>query len=428
MSLSNSQPYLIEQITVDRATRQRQNDEDFDVSDLLASLPTLGLINPIIIERSGVLRAGERRLTAAKALGWTHIDVRFVEDLDEVELHLLELDENLRRKNLEWKDQCRAIQEYHRLQVSRNPDWSQEMTADALGMDQPRISRYMDVAKELDSGNEKVLNADRLSQAVTITQKVNSRRRAAAVTKALAETSGQSVEEYKEERSVPLLNVDFLEWAPLYRGEPFNFIHCDFPYGVNMDGSGQAANKVHGEYVDEADVYWKLLDGLAENADRLIAPSAHIMFWFSMDFYHDTMMYLTKHLGFRINPFPLIWYKNDNTGMMPDVKRQGRRVYETAFFGSRGDRLIIDAVSNLFPYAGREKEIHMSEKPIPMLRHFMRMFVDEYSLVLDPTCGSANALRAASQLRAKTVLGLERDTEFFNLAREHFFDDDSITL
>lgn len=427
MSISNSQPFPVADIIVDRATRQRQNADDFDVSDLLTSLQAIGLLNPLIIERSGVLRAGERRLTAVKQLGWTHVDVRFVEDLDEIELHLLELDENLRRKNLNWQDQCRAISEYHRLQGARTTGWSAEQTADALGMTSAWVSQHLLITREIEAGNEKVINADRFSQARTITEKVNSRRRAEAITKALAETSGQSVAQFKEERATPLLNVDFNEWAPLYRGEPFNFIHCDFPYGVNMTGSGQGANKVMGEYADEEDVYWKLLTTLHENADRLIAKSAHIMFWFSMDFYYETKSAL-EGMGFVVNPFPLIWYKSDNTGMMPDVKRQGRRVYETALFGSRDDRLIIDAVSNLFPYPGREKEIHMSEKPIPMLKHFMRMFVDEYSLVLDPTCGSANALRAASQLNAKSVLGLERDTEFFTLAKEHFFDDDSITL
>jgi predicted RNA methylase len=63
----------------------------------------------------------------------------------------------------------------------------------------------------------------------------------------------------------------------------------------------------------------------------------------------------------------------------------------------------------------------MSEKPVPMLKHFMEMTVDEYSRVLDPTAGSANALKAATALGAPTVLGLERDAEFFARSTAAYF-------
>jgi DNA modification methylase len=60
----------------------------------------------------------------------------------------------------------------------------------------------------------------------------------------------------------------------------------------------------------------------------------------------------------------------------------------------------------------------MSEKPEPMLRHFFGMLVDENTVMLDPTCGSGSALRAAESLGAKYVLGLESNEEFADRARE----------
>jgi DNA modification methylase len=60
----------------------------------------------------------------------------------------------------------------------------------------------------------------------------------------------------------------------------------------------------------------------------------------------------------------------------------------------------------------------MSEKPEPMLRHFFGMLVDENTILLDPTCGSGSALRAADSLGARAVLGLERNPEFAGLARD----------
>lgn len=109
--------------------------------------------------------------------------------------------------------------------------------------------------------------------------------------------------------------------------------------------------------------------------------------------------------------------KSDGVGIIPDPERGPRQIYETCLFGSRGDRKIVSSVANAYA-APSVRDKHMSEKAEPMLRHFFRMFVDENTILLDPTCGSGSALRAAESLGAKTVLGLEIDGEFASLARD----------
>jgi DNA modification methylase len=103
--------------------------------------------------------------------------------------------------------------------------------------------------------------------------------------------------------------------------------------------------------------------------------------------------------------------KSDNVGILPDPQRGPRRIYETAFFGSRGDRKVVSAVSNAYA-APTDRGVHMSIKPEPVLRNFFRMFVDESTLMLDPTCGSGSSLRAAESLSARHVAGLEIDPDF----------------
>ena len=44
--------------------------------------------------------------------------------------------------------------------------------------------------------------------------------------------------------------------------------------------------------------------------------------------------------------------------------------------------------------------------------HFFRMFVDENTYMLDPTCGSVTALRAAEAHKAAYVLAFEINEEF----------------
>lgn len=412
----------IDSIVVLRETRQRRELEN--IEELADSLHRLGLIEPLVITRDFVLVAGERRLTAARSLGWTAISAQYTDETDEITLGLIELEENIKREDLSWQDEVQALARFHHLKKEQNPEQTLEDTARELGQAKSQISKKLAVAKELARGNELVKNADKLSTAANITEREQSRRLASAIG-ATEDLIGDLTGMVKEQRNAPLLNTDFIAWADSYTGRPFNLLHCDFPYGVDMHKSGQGANQEFGSYHDSADVYWQLLDCLSRNMDSLVADSAHLIFWFSMDYYDDTLRRLNAD-GWRVNPFPLIWWKNDNTGIIPDAQRGPRRVYETAFLASRGDRKLAPrgAVSNLFAAPGRGKEIHMNEKPIVMLQHFLSMLVDEYTFMLDPTAGSANALKAAQRLGAATVLGIEKNEEFFNRACEAYFEGD----
>jgi hypothetical protein len=66
------------------------------IAGLAASMAEFGLLHPIVIRPDGVLIAGERRLKAAKQLGWTDIPVTVV-DLKAVARG--EFAENIARKD-----------------------------------------------------------------------------------------------------------------------------------------------------------------------------------------------------------------------------------------------------------------------------------------------------------------------------------------
>ena len=57
-----------------------------------------------------------------------------------------------------------------------------------------------------------------------------------------------------------------------------------------------------------------------------------------------------------------------------------------------------------------------------MLEYFLSMFVDNSTRMLDPTCGSASALKACSKLGAKYALGLELNQDYYNSALKHLED------
>lgn len=426
MTSGNFRSHPLASIIVDRADRQRRELRGID--ELAESINRIGLINPIVITQDSILVAGERRLTAIRQLGWTHVPVQFVEDLSDYELQTIELEENIKRENLPWQDEVAALAKFHQLKVSHEPGWSQEETAAAVGLSQPEVSKKLLVAGQM--MNEVVAGADRFAAALNIVQR-NAERKKTSVLDSIGLAVDSTILTPEEQAAqpapeplIPLLNVSFHDWQATYDGPKFNLIHCDFPYGINVADSPRMDATIKDHYDDSPDIYWSLLERLCAAMDNVVADSAHLIFWHSpkMNQHGETVTRL-EDMGWRCNPFPLIWHKSDGSGIAPDPQRGPRQTYEAAIFASRGDRKITQegCVANSFAYPGRrDGAIHASEKPYVMLRHFMRMVCDEYSLVLDPTCGSGNALKVAEDLKAAHVLGLEQLPEFYDIARDNW--------
>lgn len=436
----------IDEIQINRETRQRRDLDD--VSDLVESFTRVGQLNPVIIDGDNVLIAGERRITAAKQLGWTTILARYKNDLDELECMLIELDENIRRKDIPWLDLCRAVYNYHEICCGREADWTVMQTAEQLGMDRVSVTERLEIYTEIIAGNERVREAPQYSVARNIVSRLKERKRDSAF-EVIDDLVGGTDDEhdpdevpftegedavqlsgYTEDetpspqptrRRPPLKHVEFSSWIDSYTGNPFNFIHCDFPYGIGANKHAQGGAKSHGGYEDSLDAYEHCIKQLARACKTgIVAESAHLMFWFSHKHHAYTLDQLEK-MGWKVIETPLIWFKSDNTGILPDAARRPRYVYESAFMASRGDRKIVQAVGNCVAAPSPSDKIHMSQKSEIMLAHFFRMFVDEYSRVLDPTCGSGVALKVAKRAGASHVLGLEQDREFYELARDNWF-------
>lgn len=438
----------IREIIVHRDERQRR---ELETEDLEASLRLRGLLHPVIVDRiddtTYLLVAGERRLTAATRLGWKSIDARLSSTLTNTERQILELEENVKRKDLHWIEEVKAVYLIHQLYSSDNLGQTYEATAQELGMSVGTLGIMMRVAEEVIADNKQILAAPGFRPAYNIILRRDERAMDAALNDMLAEPHGGviipadhvgiatlmaeaepgAVVELPPgmlpHQIVPqplpesILNTSFLEWAPAYKGIPFAFIHCDFPYGINLQRSEQGKSALWGAYEDQPDVYWTLLRCLALHRDRLFAQTAHIMFWLSMEMYEDTHKFFREFFpDFELLRLPLVWHKTDNRGIVADVTRRPRNVTEFALMGSRGDRKIIKPVGNAYG-SPTTKEVHQSEKPEPMLRHFFQMFVDENTRVLDPTCGSGTALRAAESLGSPLVLGLEISPEYVDGAK-----------
>lgn len=131
----------------------RQRLDLGDIQDLADSLSRLGLIQPVIINQHKRLIAGGRRCAAATKLGWTDIDVVYRETLSEDELAVLELEENIRRKDQTWQEKCLHVAHIHYLKVSLaakdSKTWAQRATGEMLNMSVGSVNTTLLIARKL---------------------------------------------------------------------------------------------------------------------------------------------------------------------------------------------------------------------------------------------------------------------------------------
>lgn len=436
------------QIFIDRDKRQRREP---DTKGLKNSIERFGLINAIVVEKTqnpdGLhkLTTGERRYLACQELGWTEIPVRFAEELTAVESEVIELEENVKRTDLTWQETVQATARIHALCKEMYPDWNQDETAENLGLTKGTVSVYLNVAQH--QNDEKIWTRDTVREAWNVLNTRKKREEAAIVDSLLKPVRKAEAEPAPEPvpitdpvtgatvlytpppqpaapdfRSLqnPAKNIlceSFVHWAPKYSGPPFNLIHCDFPYGINVFDGPQAGGERHQAYEDTSEVHLKLLETLLTNFDKIASRSCHVVYWFSMQHYDKIRQMVTELVpDLIIWPHPLIWVKSDNSGIAADSHHFPRHVYETALFMSRGKRRLVNLAADAYS-APTDRTWHIHTKPEPVLKYFFNMLVDQHTNFLDPTCGSGSSVRAAEALGARWVLGMDIDETIVGQAR-----------
>jgi ParB-like chromosome segregation protein Spo0J len=283
----------IEQVIIEDRLRVEMGE----VEDLAESMATNGVFHPPVVEHIPLggdtfrLLAGGRRMAALTLLnsnkvpGFEQIPVTVFDELEPDQRVVVELEENLQRKEMTWQETLAGIVKYHkakkRLALEEGDNWTQGMTGKLLNMNQAKVSIAFKVHRELLAGNERVSAAANLNDAIKIllgdeldeaqkeqmrriqlkrTEQANSRIQNQAANRTGVETTNGP--------NVPLLSSAVLAQAPATQtiGSPgrvqftpqevaafyhhgnalevlpllakttlINHIICDPPYGIDMD-------------------------------------------------------------------------------------------------------------------------------------------------------------------------------------------------
>ena len=111
--------------------------ETGDLAELMESIKQHGILQPIVARvEDKVIICGNRRFMACKKLGLEIIPVRYLKDIDEKKLMLLNLTENMQRKDVSSIEIGREV-----YNMIHNKDWKISLSeiAVSLGVSQNRI-------------------------------------------------------------------------------------------------------------------------------------------------------------------------------------------------------------------------------------------------------------------------------------------------
>lgn len=111
--------------------------EENALNDLAASIKTHGIIQPLVVNKTGnryMIIAGERRWRAAQLAGLKTVPA-IIKNYDSKQIREVAIVENLQREDLNPMEAARAIK-----QLMEEYGWTQEIVADRLGKSRPVIA------------------------------------------------------------------------------------------------------------------------------------------------------------------------------------------------------------------------------------------------------------------------------------------------
>jgi len=402
------------------------------IRNLADSMKEIGLSHPIIIRKcspdehlNGALYvpvAGERRIRAAKQLGWLDIEA----DLREVNAHdgkIIRLHENLRRHNLPWHEQVTLVEELHALrQVEHGvPDKGRPW-------DGKKGWGLRDTAAELNVGLGNLSEDILLARAIKIDPnlaKVKDKRTAVRLARIATTREQNFIESHAPMRSTR--KSAGLEVDQVYFGDSVDILkqlpaasidHCitDPPWIKFFDAKLRIDQRT-------LPVFKELF--------RVLKPGAMLYLFAGMDdvFYYSgynlpseknetihTKGELEK-LGYQVATTPVIWHK------LKSLSRRGVRPweydkdFEFIVVACKGNA-VLPSTSTLsgvkrYDIVPSPSLIHPNEKPLALIQDIVTDCSYDNNIIIDPFGGSG-VVAAACKKENRRYIIIEREKTYYD--------------
>jgi ParB/RepB/Spo0J family partition protein len=424
----------------DISTGERRRQDYGDMVELIHSIKSKGLIHPIYLSLNPgsnppyLLVAGGRRLKAHKDLGYETIEAKIhFKVLNELEYRSLELEENIRRKELNFREEIRMKKDLHELQIklhgkknSTSSDaegHSIRDTAKMLNVSPMTISNDLQLAEIMeavpDIGWEKCRNkSEAMSIAKNLHKRVNQSVLAKEVNNLLlkeADGDHQKAEQIKIRRLAESYIVDdcFNGMKNLPSGF-YNLIEVDPPYGIDFTSISRGYASQGYENYHEIGVkdYPEFLKKLAIECFRLAASESWTVLWISTTWVTQAIEAFTI-AGF-IGDFSTwgLWVKP--SGQLTNPNHKLSSAAEMFIYFRKGVAQIRKTARlNTFVYSQvpHQLKMHAIERPTELMFDVLTTFGGPGDQVLVPFAGSGVTLIAA-HLAGMSPVGFELEPSY----------------
>ena len=379
----------------------RFREELGDIESLAQSIETEGLINPITIDQDDNLLAGGRRLAAVIMLKWDEITCNIMQIESEGDLRIIELIENIQRKELSWSEQANLVSRINTLMKSQHTDWTQNKTAELLKMSPGHVSDQImiaDVAENVPTLAEKATFKD----AVKIYRSLCTSIAETELTERLLERAEKKMrpeqsDELSERDKFVALNAESYKIRDVFDGlnevsfDHFDYVEIDPPY--DSAGFDPKYKKTKLEIYGDR-TYFEFINTLVKVCYSKMSPNSFMLLWFPTQDY-PLFAEILEHNMDGFDRIPAVWYKN--TQPAGDLERTLSRRYEMFFVAWKGKPVLqLKGLPNVFTYptVPSSERWHPVQRPLDMMIYLNDIFSPKNGNTLIPFAGSGTSINA----------------------------------
>lgn len=368
------------------------------------SMALYGQLQPLILEDGNELVDGLHRLVAARALGWLTVWAVSKDKMDEYTARCIELEANIRRKEMTWQEQAASLAELHKIKSAADPNWGQDQTAQLAGpgTHQARVAEAIMLTQMMDIFPE-IAEAKSRNQALSW-----AKSKASSIVRVREVKDAPETYATIEERIILGDSIEVIKAVP---DRSVHFVLTDPPFGINYDDRKKGTESSLTTYQDDEENYLKLL-GMASDLYRVIKDNGWLV-WFLGPSWYERAKVAFREAGFTVDEIPIIWDRSDGRVFTTRPDRYFARAYDMAIHCLKGEPQIVQRnepnIIRVPPVSVDERTLTV-ERPVELYAKLIKRLTVEGELVADFFTGSGSVLAAAASLK-RQFFGVELDPE-----------------
>jgi DNA modification methylase/ParB-like chromosome segregation protein Spo0J len=446
--------------------RQRQEFLPAEILELANSIASDGLFHAVQVRRDGrTLVTGERRLRAIRehlvpmGRAFTYggepvptgcVPIIKVGTDDPLALEEIELAENLRRKDLNWREMANTTARLHALrsaqvEVKRTAqanagsavvagllesipapipahtiaDTAKEVRGSAIGWNQDATRQEVLIARHLH--RPEIAAAPTLKDAFKVLKRLDETERNAQLARMVGDTYTTSAHK--------VFHANCLTWmAGAEWQDQFDVILTDPPYGMGAQDFGDAGGKLSTieHHYDDSYEAWLLLMGgrkvepdgskrktqvsWCQHAFHVTKPQAHAYVFCDIENFPELKFFM-EEAGWYVFRTPLTNYKR-NSGRVPLPDQGPRRQSEWCLYAIKGKKTVTGIYSDVIVTDSDEQLGHGAQKPVTLYEDLLKRSVRPGDKVLDTFAGTGPLLPAAHTFKCYAVVVEQNEASY----------------